>query len=108
MFLNTVPMLSLIGPILTLFHGDKNGKSRLCGNLREVNKAKKKNPYTVAEIRSTIISITNANLYSEKELSYAYFSVDSETQRVLGFILSFGLYNFLRAAFRVTGPSSKI
>ena len=80
----------------------KNGKILLCCDLREVNKAIKKDPYPLPNIESTINSITNATVYSKIDLSkaaYHQLPVDSKTQRMLGFILPCGLYKSLRGPF---------
>ena len=87
----------------------KKEKIRLCCDLREVNKAIKKDPYPLPNIESTINSITIAKVYLVIDLSNAYHQlpVDSKTQRRLGFILPCGLYKFLRAPFGLRDVSPK-
>ena len=81
----------------------ENGKIRLCCDLRKVNKTIKKDPNPLPNIESTINSITNAKVYSKTDLSNAYhqFAVDSNTQRLLGFVSPCELYKFLTAPFRL-------
>ena len=56
----------------------KNGKSRICCDLREVNKEIKKDPHPLANIKSTRNSITNAKVYSKIDLSNVLPSSSSQ------------------------------
>ena len=86
-----------------------NGDLRICIDLRELNKALKKNTHPVPTINELLPNIANAKFFSKCDVRHGFWHMrlDEASSRLSAFATPFGRYRWLRMPFRIS-PASAI